>query len=329
MMMENRISVVVPVYNVEKYLRKCIDSILNQTLEVDEIILVDDGSKDKSGSIVDDYAKKYSKIKVIHQKNGGLSAARNTGINSATMEYIAFVDSDDYIAPTMYEVLMERLKKDDADISIGGVWYEQEDGEKYTPYPADITRVWNKTESMIQLNSYQYFNMSFCDAIFKRSLFEMTAYGDGALRFPVGKLCEDFYLMHRIVARTEKITYTSTPFYHYVQRGNSISRNTKVNLAPMDASLAQLDFYTKWFPQLVYVAETACFFAFASIYTTYCRCGQKCPDEIVTQINPVCNRFIWSVLRNKYIPKAKKAQAVVFCSSKKLYKIVVTKKSHR
>lgn len=327
--MSSNLTVVVPVYNVEKYLSKCVDSILNQTLSVDEIILVDDGSTDKSGLIADDYAKKYDIIKVVHQKNGGLSAARNTGINLATMEYIAFVDSDDYIAPTMYEVLIERLKKNDADISIGGVWYEQEDGEKYTPYPDGITRNWNKTESLIQLNSYQYFNMSFCDAIFKRSLFEMTAYGEGSLSFPVGKLCEDFYLMHRIVARTEKITYTSTPFYHYVQRENSISRNAKVNLAPMDASLAQLEFYAKWFPQLVYVAETACFFAYASVYTTYCRYGQTCPDSMVTQINSICYKFFLSVLRNKYIPKAKKAQAVVFCCSKRLYKIVIKKKKHR
>lgn len=327
--MNSNLTVVVPVYNVEKYLSKCIDSILNQTMPVDEIILVDDGSKDKSGLIADDYAKRYDRIKVVHQKNGGLSAARNTGINAATKKYIAFVDSDDYIEPSMYEVLMKQLKKDDADISICGVWYEQEDGEKYTPYQSGIAKVWNKKESMIQLNSYQYFNMSFCDAIFKKNLFEMTAYGEDALRFPVGKLCEDFYLMHRIVARTEKITYTSMPFYHYVQRSNSISRNTKVNLAPMDASLAQLEFYMKWFPELAYVAETACFFAFASIYTTYCRCGQRCPDEIIAQINPICHRFIWSVLRNKYIPKAKKAQAVVFCNSKKLYEMVVTKKSHR
>ena len=327
--MNSNLTVVVPVYNVEKYLRKCVDSILNQTLAVDEIILVDDGSKDKSGLIADDYAKKYDKIKVIHQKNGGLSVARNTGIDAATMDYIAFVDSDDYIASTMYEVLMKRMKKDDADISIGGVWYEQENGEKYTPYPADITKVWNKTESLIQLNSYQFFNMSFCDAIFKRNLFEMTAYGDNALRFPVGKLCEDFYLMHRIVARTEKITYTSTPFYHYVQRGNSISRNTKVNLAPMDASLAQLDFYTKWFPQLVYVAETACFFAFASIYTTYCRNRQECPKELLKKINVICRKYLGSVLINNYIPNAKKIQAIVFCCSKTIYKKVVQKKGHR
>ena len=104
--MRNELTVVIPVYNVEKYLSKCIESILNQTLPVDEIILVDDGSKDRSGEIADEYAAKYNNIKVIHQENGGLSAARNTGIDAATKEYIAFVDSDDYIDSIMYERLI-------------------------------------------------------------------------------------------------------------------------------------------------------------------------------------------------------------------------------
>ena len=310
--MSSELTVVVPVYNVEKYLGKCIDSILSQTLVVDEIILVDDGSRDRSGKIADEYAAKYKNIKVIHQKNGGLSAARNTGIDTATKEYIAFVDSDDYI-----------------DSTIGGVWYEQENGTKYSPYAPDITKIWNKTESLIELNSYQYFNMSFCDAIFKRSLFETEAYGEGKLRFPVGKLCEDFYLMHRIVARAERVTYTSTPFYHYVQRGNSISRNAKVNLAPMDASLAQLDFYKAWFPDLVYIAETACFFAHASIYTTYCRNGQSCPKELQEKINPICRKYLGSVLKNAYIPKVKKAQALMLCYAKFAYKAIVSRREHR
>ena len=327
--MNSDLTVVVPVYNVEKYLAKCIESILNQTLPVDEIILVDDGSKDTSGKIADEYAAKYSTIKVIHQKNGGLSAARNTGIDAATKQYITFVDSDDYIEATMYEDLMAMLKRDNADIAIGGVWYEQESGEKYSPYEPDITEVWNKTESLTKLNSYKYFNMSFCDAVFKRELFEMNAYGEGSLRFPVGKLCEDFYLMHRIVARTDKITYTSTPYYHYLQRGNSISRNVKVNLAPMDASMKQLEFYKKWFPELTIVAETACFFAYASIYTTYCRVGQECPKELLKKINPVCRKYLFSTLKNKNIPKAKKAQAIVFCTSKAVYKKVVQNKGHR
>lgn len=327
--MGSELTVVVPVYNVEKYLRKCVNSILDQTLTVDEIILVDDGSKDKSGEIAEEYAAKYKNIKVIHQKNGGLSVARNTGIDAATKKYIAFVDSDDYIDSAMYEALMSRLQSDGADISIGGVWYEQENGEKFSPYAPNITKVWNKIESLIELNSYQYFNMSFCDAIFKRTLFEINAYGEGKLRFPAGKLCEDFYLMHRIVARAENVTYTSTPFYHYVQRGNSISRNAKVNLAPMDASLAQLEFYRKWFPSLEYIAETAVFFAYSSIYTTYCRNGQKCPEDLLKKINLICKKYLRSVLKNSNIPKVKKAQALMFCYAKPAYKTIVSRKAHR
>lgn len=328
-MRNSQLSVVVPIYNVEKYLRKCVDSILSQTLVVDEIILVDDGSKDHSGDIADEYAARYDQVRVIHQQNGGLSAARNTGIDVATKDYIAFVDSDDYIEPRMYEELMANLKEEKADMSIGGVWTEQENGEGYSPYEPNIRRVWNKIEGLIELNSYQYFNMSFCDAIFKRELFEQKGYGEGKLRFPVGKLCEDFYLMHKIVARTERIVYTSTPFYHYVQRVNSISRNVKINLAPMDASLSQLSFYIRWFPDLKRIAETAAFFAHASIYTSYCRVGQICPKNIMNQINPICWKYLLSVLRNQHIPNIKKIQAITFCCSKAIYKMVVQRKEHR
>lgn len=328
-MRENQLTVVVPIYNVEKYLRKCVDSILNQTFKVDEIILVDDGSLDHSGDIAEEYAAYYKQIKVIHQKNGGLSAARNTGIDAATREYIAFVDSDDYIDKFMYEKLMTNLKNENADLSIGGVWTESENGNGYSPYAPNIKKIWNKVEGLIELNSFQYFNMSFCDAVFKRQLFEGNGYGEGKLRFPQGKLCEDFYLMHKIVARTNKIVYTSTPFYHYVQRENSISRNVKINIAPMDASIKQLEFYNKWFPELTYIAETAAFFAHASIFTSYCRAGQDCPQNIMDEVNSVCHKYLLSVVKNQYIPKIKKMQAVVFCFSKTLYKAIVTRKSHR
>lgn len=327
--MSEQLTVVVPVYNVEKYLSKCIDSILKQTFKVSEIILVDDGSTDRSGQIADEYASKYNNIRVIHQVNGGLADARNTGIDAATKEYIAFVDSDDYIDPTMYMELMKNLKGENADLSIGGVWTEFENGDGYSPYAPNIRKIWSKREGLIQLNSFKYFNMSFCDAIFKRNLFEMSGYGEGKLRFPKGKLCEDFYLMHKIVARTEKIVYTSTPFYHYLQRENSISRNKKVNIAPMDASLKQLDFYREWFPDLAYIAETAAFFAHASIYTSYCRNGQPCPTSLMKEINPICISYLGSVLRNSYIPKLKKIQAVMFCFAKPIYRAVVKRRIHR
>lgn len=327
--MDSNLTVVVPVYNVEKYLKKCVDSILAQTLPVDEIILVDDGSTDTSGQIADKLVEAHSQIKVIHQQNGGLAAARNAGIDASTKEYIAFVDSDDYIDPQMYKVLMDRLLKDEADMSICGVWYEQENGEKYTPYPDNVQKLWNKKQALIELNSYQYFNMSFCDIIFRRELFEEKAYGEDALRFPVGKISEDFYLMHKVVARAEKVTYTSEPFYHYVQRGNSISRNKKIYTAPMDASNKQLAFFKKWFPDLTFVGETACFFAHVSIYTAYCRSGRKCPDKLTKRINQVCRRYLKSVLKSPYIPNAKKAQALVYCYAKPVYRAVISRSSHR
>ena len=327
--MSSQLTVVVPMYNVEKYLEKCIYSLLNQTLKIEEIILVDDGSKDRCGEIADEFASKYDNIKVVHQKNGGLSAARNTGINLSTQKYIAFVDSDDYIEPTMYEILMKRLIGNDADISIGGVWYEQENGDKYSPYEPGINKLWNKKESLIELNTYKYFNMAAWDAIYKKELFDLEGYGEKKLRFPEGKLCEDFYLMHQIVARTNRVTYTSEPLYHYIQRENSISRNKKINLAPMDASDKQLEFYNKWFPELKDIAETACFFAYASIFTTYCRQGEKCPNELLEDINKTCHKYFKNVMKNRYIPRIKKVQAIVFCCSKSIYKKIVQNKEHR
>ena len=104
------LSIIVPVYNVEKYLKTCINSLLEQKLDAYEIILVDDGSTDSSGGICDEYAKKHEKIQVIHKKNGGLSSARNTGIENAVGKYIGFVDSDDYIMPEMYKNLIEVAK---------------------------------------------------------------------------------------------------------------------------------------------------------------------------------------------------------------------------
>lgn len=323
------ISVIVPVYNVEKYLEKCVRSILDQTVKVNEIILVDDGSKDNSGILADELARSFSHIKVVHKINGGLSSARNAGLDIATGEYVSFIDSDDYIDPDFYEILLKNIKSADADMAICGVWYEQESGPKYTPYPNGKELLWNKIEGLIELNSYRYFNMSFCDAVFRRSLFEMEGYGEGKLRFPEGKTCEDYYLMHRVVARTERITYTSKPMYHYVQRENSISRNDKINTAQLDASLSQLAFYRKWFPQLSYVAETACAFSHMGIYSGYVRKQMNCPKELINELKKLCKKWLPSVLKNKYIPNIKKLQALSFCYCIPLYKSVIARTSHR
>lgn len=327
--MENLLTVVVPVYNVEKYLERCVRSIVEQTYPIHEIILVNDGSTDQSGNISDELALMWPNIRVIHQTNGGLSAARNSGIDAATGQYLAFVDSDDYINHNMYSVLMDQLLTEKAEISIGGVWYEQESGEKRNPYPENVHRIWSKEEALIELNSYRYFNMSFCNSIFNINLFNTVGYGEEKLRFPLGKLSEDQYLMHRVVARTNRVVYTSEAFYHYVQRNNSISRSINVNMGPMGASMAQLEFFRKWFPHLDYVAETSCVFSHILVYNAYIRQGQRCPKKLLSKLKTVARKYLHSVIKNKHIPSMKKIQAIIFCYCLPVYDIVISKRMHR
>ncbi len=209
------ISVIVPVYNVANYLRRCVDSIVKQTYDELEIILVDDGSTDDSSAICDEYAVKDNRIRVIHKQNGGLSDARNTGLDMAQGEWIAFVDSDDYIDKRMYEVLFNNVCKTGADISTCDFLYisekdtptKQVEDEVLEEYEGDevIKRLWlDNVRTVIQW-----------DKIFKRDLFE-------ELRYPVGRYHEDTFVIHRELAKCKKIVYTNQKLYYYVQRDNSI-----------------------------------------------------------------------------------------------------------
>ena len=123
--MGERVSIVVPVYNVQEYLKRCVDSILAQTYENMEIILVDDGSKDSSGQICDSYAEKDNRIRVIHKENGGSNSARLAGVRAAMCEYICFVDSDDWIEPVMIEKMMEAAEREQADIVASGIYVDE------------------------------------------------------------------------------------------------------------------------------------------------------------------------------------------------------------
>lgn len=322
------LTVVVPVYNVARFIGKCVDSLLCQTLPIERIILVDDGSIDESGNLCDMFAARHSNILVLHQQNGGLSAARNAGLDAARSEYIAFVDSDDYVEKTMYESMMTILRDQRADIVKCGVWYEQENGERYAPYPAGISAVWSKREALVELNSYQYFNMSFCDAIFRRSLFEQNGASE-KLRFPVGKLSEDYFLMHQVIARADTVAYTSAPYYHYIQRPNSISRNKRISLAPMEASLAQLAFFERHFPDLADIARAACAFSHMGIYTAHIREKVDCPKALLKQLRRVSRCYLPSVLACKRIPPIKKMQAIAFCYALPVYRLVIARTAHR
>lgn len=216
------ISVVVPIYNTGNYLVRCIDSVLQQTYSDIELILVDDGSTDNSGEICDAYQKKDRRIKVIHKKNGGLSEARNEGITCAKGEYIAFVDSDDYIAPNMLKILYDNLIEKNADISICNFWWIDEK-EKMLETNGEDEKECFVDKDILKLlynNDFEY-NFSIVVAwnkLYKRSLFK-------EIRYPIGKLHEDEFIIHKLLYQCKKIVYSTCKLYYYMKHDEGITGN--------------------------------------------------------------------------------------------------------
>lgn len=215
--MKPKISVIVPVYNVEKYLDKCIKSILNQTYTNLEIILVNDGSTDNCGGICDYYAEIDKRIKVIHQKNCGLSNARNTGLSVAQGEYIGFVDSDDWIEPIMYETLLNLSERYRADVSTCLI-------RKWTSgrqnWPAQSTEEVNVLESKSAIE-YMYTGrltgFSACNKLYTRNIFHI-------INFPENRIYEDAAIMYKVYYRANKVVYINQCLYNYISRSNSITK---------------------------------------------------------------------------------------------------------
>lgn len=308
-----KISAVIPIYNVSEHLVRCLDSVISQSLPFFEIVLVNDGSTDNSGSIADDFAKKHDNIRVIHQANQGLSAARNAGLDVLSGEYVVFIDSDDYISSSANEKLLSILQQSDADIAIGGVCYVTEGGESYTPYPSGVQKCFSTEEALIHLNSFRYYNMSACGRIFRMSLFRGDQANRGSIRFPVGKTSEDFYIMHEIIARGKCVAYTSEPLYYYFQRQGSISRNKRIDVEPIHAANAQLLFFEENFPKLVFAARTACVFSNIGVYNRHLREKVHCPTDLLSRMRSTCRKLLTSVMMNGYIRVSKKVQAFLFC----------------
>ncbi len=208
------ISIIVPVYKVEPYLRKCLDSILAQTFTNFEVILVDDGSPDNSGKICDEYAIKDSRVRVIHKENGGLSSARNAGIDIAQGKYLGFVDSDDYIAEDMYEVLYENLKFYDADISsVEIIPFRDDKYENTSKEKKEI--LLNKKEAIKSVLEGTDFYAYAWNKLYRKELFYNNRYLEG-------ETFEDAYIIIDILLETDKIIVSNEEKYFYLQRNDSI-----------------------------------------------------------------------------------------------------------
>ena len=209
------ISVVVPVYNVEKYLAKCLESIIAQTYRDIEIVLIDDGSTDESGKICDEYAQRDKRIRVIHQENKGLAEVRNIGIHEARGEYIQFIDSDDWVELDMLETCLDYAEQYNADIVCFRVICEYQGNVQIHSGVSYPPRVMDSAEALSVLFFPQYVDVITCNKLIKSDIFH-------GIEYPAGKLYEDMYTTYKILGKARKILCISDEFYHYLKRQGSI-----------------------------------------------------------------------------------------------------------
>lgn len=208
--MKPLLTVVIPVYNVEKYLKRCIDSILIQEWKHYDILLVDDGSTDNSPQICDDYAKAYDFISVIHKENGGLSAARNTGISNAEGEYVYFPDSDDWIEPNTFSDLAEVIESDQYDIISFNREFVKSEDDIIKSDSKQSKRLTGK-EALVEMFSYGFITGFANDKIYRKALFTKNN-----IQFPVGKYYEDLGTNYKLFLSAKKVYATNQKYYHYL-----------------------------------------------------------------------------------------------------------------
>lgn len=216
------ISVIVPVYNVAPYLARCVDSLITQTWKNLEILLVDDGSQDDSGRICDAYAGKDPRIRVIHKENGGLSSARNAGLEAAAGEYIGFVDSDDWLEPDAYAGMMNRMEQLDAQLVCAGRYdVDEATGEKTIGLCPTREECITGEALAGRIFLWDHCDSSACDKLYRRELFQ-------GIRYPEGRVCEDVATTYRIALKAQRAVLCDRPVYNYFHRSGSISKGAGI-----------------------------------------------------------------------------------------------------
>ncbi|MEZ7568731.1 MULTISPECIES: glycosyltransferase family 2 protein [Streptococcus] len=208
--MKPLLTVAIPVYNVERYLKRCIESVLAQEWKDYEILLVDDGSTDHSPQICDDYVKDYDFISVIHKENGGLSEARNTGISHAKGEYVYFPDSDDWIEPDTFIVLAEALESQEFDIISFNRDFVKGEEDAIVSEP-EVTQVFEGKDAFVQMLKHRYITGFANDKIYRKSLFV-----DNNILFPSRKYYEDLGTNYKLFLSAKKVYATNQKYYHYL-----------------------------------------------------------------------------------------------------------------
>lgn len=310
------ITVVVPIYNVEKYLNECINSIIAQSYKNLEIILVDDGSTDRCGVLCDEYQKRDMRIRVIHQENEGLSGARNSAIDIAKGEYITFVDSDDWISQDMLEKLYQRMVEIDADMVVSGIESFYENGMKKSNNHNNKVFTYTKEEAFDCFLFNDYLTPCVCGKLYKTSLWN-------GIRHPKGKLFEDQFTTYKIIDRCSKVVFLTTPLYHYRKRSDSIGHSAfgEKTYHLYEAINEEYKFiinkYSIDCPNIV-VAKITWEIVFVNMMIL---AGYQ-DMSVVREVQRFAWKHIKRVCRCEFIPKTRKGQIFLFTFAYPLYTII-------
>lgn len=313
------ISIIVPVYNVESYIHRCVKSILSQTMTQLEVILVDDGSTDKSGRICEEYRESDSRVKVVHQENGGLSAARNAGIRLATAEYVIFIDSDDYISQDMMEILYQMAEKNDADMSVCGVYNVY--GENCVPqYSREEEFVCTGKETLRHILEGKRIPGTVCNKLIKR---EIAA----QIQFPVGRLYEDAFYTLELIQQLKHVCVTTKPMYYYVHRPGSIttSKFKKADLDIIFAYQETMELVREKYPEFLRQAAFRLLWAHFVVVDRIFEIDDYRKNIYFSRSRDFLTKNIFRILMNPYFSWKRKIAAIFLCIHAELYRKVLQK----
>ena len=320
--MGEKISVIVPVYNVEQYLERCVDSIINQTYTNLEIILVNDGSTDNSGKLCDELAKKDERIRVIHKENGGLSDARNRGIDESESDLVGFIDSDDYIDSDMYEVLLKNLNDTDADLSMCALY----DVYNNTP-EVQVTNkeTWklSSEQAIKMVMEAKILSVTAVNKLYRKSLFT-------DLKFEVGKIAEDAFIMIKLLDKCEKIVATNEKKYYYVHRENSITTqkfSTKF-LNVIEAYEQNSNIILEKYPKLKDVAQTRMNWAYFYVLDRLLLDDNYNDKELENKLISYLKNHRKDILNDPLFTKGRKIGFIALLLSRNLYRKLIEKRGY-
>ena len=306
-----KISVIIPVYNTEKYLKRCIESVLVQTFKEYEVILINDGSTDKSRDICNEYANNFENIKVINKLNGGPSDTRNVGIKNSNCEYIYFLDSDDYIIPECLEILYNNLILNNADLSCGNFSFFDDDKLCVNTISKERLKKYSGRSACNQLLYGREFYTSSCNILIKNKIAKDNL-------FPIGKYHEDEMTTFKYLLASLVVVKTNIRTYYYYQRESSIMHSYGQQVR--DEILAG-DYYIEFFKyldgNLLKAAQCKKYFLYSSTIENYPLIKEKDP-KLYMKVIKYLKKNSWSIILDIYAPLSIKRKALKYILKKRI-----------